>query len=76
MTPSRDSSMPRPSTPRRSASKDNSMPSPQPTSSTRAPRSTISAISSRSTRCVVEGSSIAKGKNLSGRTDLERFRFS
>src|SRR6185369_5793848 len=37
-------------TPRFSANSRNSSPSPQPTSSTRAPRSTISATSSRSTR--------------------------
>src|SRR5215467_3204953 len=49
-TPSRESSMPRPSTPRVSASSRSSSPSPQPTSSTLAPCSTISATRSRSTR--------------------------
>src|SRR6202048_1350623 len=50
LTPSRESSMPRPSTPRVSASNRSNSPSPQPTSRTFAPAVTISATSRRSTR--------------------------
>src|SRR5258708_24467126 len=50
LTPSRDSSMPRPSTLRVSDKSRSNSPSPQPTSRTLAPCSTMSATTTRSTR--------------------------
>src|SRR5688572_30622363 len=55
LTPAWLHSMPRPSTSLLWASQSSSAPSPQPTSSTRLPGATISAMSCRSTRILARG---------------------